>query len=137
MRAIAGDHEHGIAVAEVHRMQRPRIGPSAHLAVHVAVAEDARCTGRPGGGKHHPAALGPDCVIDSGVGAVRRMLGSVHGHFGFLHHRPFGDQIGGAFDIIGNEAKSFKPAAIGAAVLVQEWHDSADLGVLNGSYLVP
>jgi hypothetical protein len=65
------------------------------------------------------------------------MLGSVHGHFGFFHHRPFSDQIGDAFDVVGNEAKPFKPATIEAAVLVEEWHDGRDLGVLNGGYLVP
>jgi hypothetical protein len=93
MRAVAGDHEHRVAVPEVHRVQRPRVGPGPLLAVDVAVAEHARRAGRAGRGEPHPAALRPDRVVHRRVGAVGRMFDGVGGHLVLVQHRPLRDEV--------------------------------------------
>lgn len=136
MRAEAGDQEHRVAAAEIHRMHRPRIGPGPELAVDVAVAEDARRAGAAGGREHHPAALGPEPIAHRGEGAVRRICCRVLHHLGFVEHRPFGDEVVDASDVGGNEAEPIEAAAVEGAVLVEKRRDSGDFVILDGAELV-
>ncbi len=136
MGTEAGDHEDGIAFAEVHRMHRPRIGPRPELAVDVAVAEDARRAGAAGGREHHPAALGPDPIVHRGEGAVRRIGRRILHHLGLVEHRPLGDEVVDTPDVRRDEAEPVEAAAIEGAVLVEKRRDGGDLAVLDGAQLV-
>ena len=136
MGAEAGDHEDGVARAEIHGVHRPRIGPGPELAVDVAVAEDARRAGAAGGREHHPAALGPERVVHRREGAVGRICCRVLHHLGFVEHRPFGDEVLDAPDVRGDEAEPVEAAAIEGAVLIEKGRRRRDLVVLDGAQLV-
>ena len=136
MGAVAGDHEDGVAVAEVHGMQGPRIGPGPELAIDLRIAEHARRAGGAGGGEHHPAARSPDRLAHGAVGAVGRMQQRVLGHLRLVDHGPFAARSSTVRMSVGDQAEAIEAAAIEVAVLVEERRHRGDLVVLDRGQLV-